>query len=198
MSTRKVVVIGVFAAISAVLFLLDFPVFFAPGFYKMDFSELPALIAGFALGPVSGVAVELIKVLLKLLFKGTSTAFIGDFANFIIGTSFILPAALIYHFKKTRTMAIVSCIAGTLVMTVFGSVFNAVYLLPAFASLYGMPLDSLIAMGTAVNARVTDIASFVVLCVAPLNLLKGTLISVITVLIYKRISPILKSGSGRA
>ena len=193
-TTRTVVVIGLFSAISTILFMFDFPVFFAPGFYKLDFSELPPLIAGFAFGPVCGVMVEFIKILVKLLIKGTSTAFVGDLANFVIGCSFILPATIIYRFKKTRTSAIISCVAGTLSITVFGSLFNAVYLLPAFARLYGTPLDNLIAAGTAINSNITDVTTFVLLAVAPMNLLKGALVSVITVLIYKRIRPLLKGN----
>ncbi len=193
LTTRKIVVIGVFSAISAILMLIDFPlVFLAPSFYKMDFSELPALIAGFAFGPVAGVMIELIKILLKLLIKGTSTAFVGELANFVIGTSFVLPASILYHFRKNRRMAILSCVTGTIVMTVVGTLFNAFYLLPAFAALYGMPLDAIIGMGSAINASITDVYSFVFLAVAPLNLLKGVLVSVITVLVYKKLSPILK------
>ncbi len=194
LTTRKLVVIGVFSAISFILYLLELPVFFAAPFYKMDFSELPALIGAYAFGPVTGVLIEFIKILLKLCTKGTSTAFVGDLANFCVGCSFILPASILYHFKKSRKMALISCLVGTLCMTIFGSLFNAVYLLPTFAVLYGMPMDSLIAMGTAVNASITDLTTFVVLSVAPMNLMKGTLISVITVLVYKKLSPILKSA----
>ena len=96
LSTRKIVVIGVFSAIATMLFMLDFPVMFAPTFYKLDFSELPAIIAAFAYGPVAGVMVELIKILLKLVIKGTSTAFVGELANFMVGVSYILPASMIY------------------------------------------------------------------------------------------------------
>ncbi|MBQ7680536.1 MAG: ECF transporter S component, partial [Butyrivibrio sp.] len=191
-STRRVVIIGVFSAIATILHYLDFPVFFAPGFYKLDFSELPPLIAGFAFGPVAGVMIEFIKILLKLLLKGTSTAFVGDLANFVVGCSFVLPATVLYQMKKSRKTALLSCILGTVVITVFGSVFNAVYLLPAFSALYGMPMDALIGAGTAINPRITDVTSFVILAVAPMNLLKGTMISVITLLVYKKLSPILK------
>lgn len=198
LTTRMVVIIGAFSAVATILFCLDFPVFFAPGFYKLDFSELPALITGFAFGPVAGVLVELIKVIVKIFIKGTSTAFVGELANFVIGCSFIMPASIIYGFRKTKKMAIISCVVGTILVTIFGSLFNAVYLLPAFATLYGMPIESLIAAGTAVNKRITDITSFVILAVAPLNIVKGTIVSVITVLVYKKLSVILKHGSNSA
>ena len=194
LSTRKIAVIGVLSAISAILMLFEFPVPFAPPFYEIDFSELPALIGTFAYGPVAGVMIELCKIILKLLMKGTSTAFVGDLANFVIGCSYLLPASIIYLFKKTRKNAVIGCIAGTLVMTVFGTAFNAVYLLPKFAQLYGMPLDAIIGMGTAINPAINSVASLVILAVAPLNVLKGTTVSVITLLVYKKLSPVLKAA----
>ena len=195
-NTRKVAMIGMFSAIAAVLYVFDFPIGFAPGFYKLDFSEVPVLIGTFAFGPSAGVMMEFIKVLLKILVKGTTTAFVGDLANFVVGCSFILPASVVYAFKKTKKNAIIGCVVGTLVLTVFGTAFNAVYLLPAFSKLYGMPLDTILAMGTEVNPFVTEgsIVSFVVACVAPMNLLKGGVVSIITLLVYKPLSPIIKTG----
>ena len=127
--SRNISYVAMFSALGGVLMLLEIPLFFAPGFYKMDLSELPVLMSAFYLGPVAGVITELLKVLLKLLLKGTSTAFVGDFANFVVGCSFVLPASCIYHMKKSKRGALIGMIAGTLVMTIFGSLFNAVYLL---------------------------------------------------------------------
>lgn len=197
LSTRKVVAVGIFSAIAAILFCVDFPVFFAPSFYKLDFSELPALIAAFAYGPVAGVLIEFIKILLKLFIKGTSTAFVGELANYVIGVSFLLPASMLYQFRKTRKTALIACLVGTLCITIVGAFFNAVYLLPTFASLYGMPLDAIIGMGSKINASIKDVTTFVIFAVAPLNLVKGALDSLVTILIYKKISPILKSEHAR-
>jgi riboflavin transporter FmnP len=194
--TRKIAMIGMFSAIAAILMLFEIPLPFAPAFYKLDFSELPILVGTFAFGPAAGVMMEFVKILLKLLFKGTSTAFVGDLANFAVGCSFILPASVVYAFRKNKKSAVIACITGTLCMTVFGTAFNAIYLLPAFAKLYGMPLESLLAMGVEANSLVKEgsIVSFVVACVAPLNLIKGASVSVITLLIYKPLSPIIKKG----
>ena len=198
-AARRVTIVGICAAIATMLHILDFPLLFlAPGFYKLDFSEIPALIGGFAFGPVAGVMIEICKILLKLMIKGTSTAFVGDLANFVIGCSFVLPASIIYMMKKTKKNAIVACVAGTFCMTVFGSAFNAVYLLPAFSKLYGMPLEVIIGMGTEVNAAITDITTLVLFAVVPMNLLKGTSVSVVTMLVYKKLSPILKSATTKA
>lgn len=194
LSTRKIAMIGLFSAIAGILMLFEFPVPFAPPFYELDFGDLPALIGAFAFGPVSGVMIEFCKILLKLIMKGTSTAFVGDLANFVIGCSFILPASIIYMIKKNRKNAIIASIVGTLILTLFGTLFNAIYLLPTFATLYGMPLDAIIDMGTAVNRNINDVTTLVIFAVAPLNLIKGSVNSLITLLIYKRLSPILKSG----
>ena len=195
-NTRKLAMIGMFSALAMILHLFDFPLFFAPGFYKLDFSELPILIGTFAFGPTAGVLMEFIKILLKLFVKGTSTAFVGDLANFVVGCSFILPASAVYAFRKNKKSAIIACVVGTLVMTIFGTAFNAIYLLPAFSKLYGMPLEDILTMGAAVNPLVTDgsILSFVAACVAPLNIIKGVSVSVVTLLIYKPLSPIIKTG----
>lgn len=198
-TTRKMAMVGMFSAIAMILHLFDFPLPFAPGFYKLDFSELPILVGTFAFGPAAGVLMEFIKILLKLVFKGTSTAFVGDLANFVVGCSFILPASLVYIFRKSKKSAIVGCVTGTLVMTLFGTAFNAIYLLPAFAEMYHMPMDELLAMGAAVNPLMTEgsIISFVAVCVAPMNLIKGASVSLVTMLIYKPLSPIIKTGSRR-
>ena len=197
LTTRKVAVCGMFAAIAAVLMVLEMPVPFAPPFYGLDLSELPVLVGTFAFGPVAGVLIEFCKVVLKVLFKPSSTAFVGELANFVIGCSYLLPASAVYLLHKTRKNAVIAVITGTLCMTVFGTAFNAVYLLPKFAQMFGMPMEAIIAMGTKVNPSIRSVTGLVVMAVAPLNLLKGGLISLITMLIYKKISPILKEGSKR-
>lgn len=194
--TRKVAMIGMFSAIAMILMLFEFPVPFAPPFYELDFSELPILVGTFAFGPAAGVMMEFVKILLKLCVKGTSTAFVGDLANFVVGCSFIIPASVVYAFRKTKKSAIGACITGTLFMTIFGTAFNAIYLLPAFSELFGMPMDTILAMGMEANPLVQEgnIVSFVAACVAPLNLIKGASVSVITLFIYKPLSPIIKTG----
>lgn len=186
---RYVSIVGICAAIAAVLHVLDFPLLFlAPEFYKLDFSELPVLLCGFYLGPTATVACEGVKILLKLVVKGTSTAFVGDFANFVVGCSFVLPAAIWYHRHRSRHGAVAGLILGTLSMAVLGSAFNAIYLLPKFSQLFGLPLDTIIGMGTAIRGGVNSVTTFVMLCVAPLNLVKGTMVSLLTLLLYKRVA----------
>ena len=197
-STRKMACIGILSAMSSVLMLFEIPLFFAPSFYKLDFSEIPILIGSFAFGPAAGVVMEFVKILLKLVMKGTSTAFVGELANFAVGCSFIIPAATIYFFKKTKKIAILSCVVGTAILTVFGTAFNALYLLPAFSKLFHMPMEGILEMGQKVNPLMKEgsITSFVIVCVAPLNLLKGASVSLVTMFIYKPLSRFLKPGQG--
>lgn len=186
---RRVTIIAVCSAIATILHILDFPLMFiAPEFYKLDFSELPVLLCGFYLGPSAAVACEGVKILLKLLVKSTSTAFVGDFANFVVGCSFALPATIWYHIHKSRHSAVIGLVLGTLSMAVLGSAFNAVYLLPKFSQLFGLPLDSIIALGAKIHGSIHSVPTFVIFCVAPLNIVKGVMVSVPTMLLYKRVA----------
>ena len=192
-TTRTIVCVGMLAAISTILMLFEFPLpFIAPGFYELDFSEVPILIGAFALGPVAGVLTELVKILLNLVINGTNTAFVGEFANFVMGCAFVVPASVIYKRKKSRQHAMIGLVAGTVIMSAAAVFINALVLLPAYAKAFGMPVDAFVQMGTAINPAINGIWTFVLLAVAPFNLIKGVLVSVITVLLYKHISPILK------
>lgn len=188
---------AIFSAMAGVLMLIEIPLFFAPGFYKLDLSEIPVMICTFYLGPVAGVVAELLKVLLKLLIKGTTTAYVGDFANFFVGCSMVLPASIIYHAKPGKKSAIWGMVLGTVVMTVFGSSFNAIYLLPKFSQLFGMPLEVIVEMGTKVNGSITSVSTLVLFAVVPFNILKGAIVSFLTFLLYKRISPLLHKGDDK-
>lgn len=191
--TKKITMIAMFAAVAAVLMYVEFPLWFAPAdMYKLDLSEIPVLICGFILGPVSGVACEFVKILIKIVIKPTSTAFVGEFANFLVGCAFVVPASIVYQLKKTRKNALLGMGLGTVILTVIGSVLNALFLIPVFAVFYGMPVDVIVSIGNKLNSAVTDITTFAVMIVAPFNLFKGVLVSVITFLIYKPISKILK------
>jgi riboflavin transporter FmnP len=190
---RTTVCVGMLAAISVILMLFEFPLpFIAPSFYELDFSEVPILVGAFALGPVAGVLTELVKVLLNLVINGTDTAFVGEFANFVMGCAFVVPASLIYKAKKSRKNAAIGLIVGVLTMTAAGVLINALVLLPAYAKAFGMPMQVFIDMGTAINPAIQGVWTFVLLAVAPFNIIKGILVSVITLLLYKHISPILK------
>lgn len=186
---KTIAQIGMLSAIAVVLMLFEIPLPFAPSFYEIDFSEVPVLIGCFAMGPAAGAAIEFIKILLAI--NGTITAGVGEFANLIIGCSFVVPAGIIYRKKHTKNGALIGMIVGTLFMTILGCFINAYLLLPTYAKAFQMPIDALISMGNAVNANITDMLTFVAFVVAPFNLLKGFLDSLIVLLIYKKISPVL-------
>ena len=121
----------------------------------------------------------------------------GDFANFFVGCSMVLPASIIYHAKPGNKSAIWGMVLGTVVMTVFGSSFNAIYLLPKFSQLFGMPLEVIVEMGTKVNGSITSVSTLVLFAVVPFNILKGAIVSFLTFLLYKRISPLLHKGDDK-
>lgn len=184
--------IAILGAIAFVLMMVEFPVpFLAPPFYKMDFSELPVLLGGFALGPAAAVGIEALKIVLNIMFQGTSTAYVGEFANFLIGISLSVPAAMIYTANKSRKSAVKGMVVGTVVMALMGVLLNYFVLLPAYSYFYHLPIDTIVAMGAQIFPFIQNKLMFVIACVTPFNLLKGVMISVITALIYKRVSPVL-------
>ena len=160
---------------------------------SFDISDVPSLIGAFALGPMAGVLVQLIKNLLKLFVAGTDTAVVGEIANFIVGSVFAYVAGLIYYREKTFKNAIIGLVVGVLAMTVAISIANYYVMIPFYSKAYGLPLDTIIEMSTAVNKYVVDLKTLIVYAVVPFNLLKGAVSSLLTILLYKRISPILKN-----
>ena len=190
-NTRTLVQIGMLSALAIILMQFEIPLPFAPAFYKIDFSEVPVLIGCFSMGPFAGVLIELIKVILNVAIKGTMTRGIGDAANFLIGCAFCVPAALIYQKKRTKSGAVTGMVVGTVIMTILGCVLNAYILLPVYAKAFEMPLDALVSMGTEVNGAITGLMTFVLFAVAPFNLLKGILVSLIVFFVYKKIRQVL-------
>lgn len=194
-STKNLVSIAMLSAVACLLMFFEFNLPFLPAFYKLDFSEVAVLIGGFALGPLSAVIIEVFKVLLLLLFRPTSTMFVGELANIVIGCAFVVPAALVYQKHKTKNAAMLGMLIGGINMCIIGALVNAFVMLPFFAYLYGMQISDLVAMGSALNGNVTGIFSFVILMTTPLNLIKAMIDFILTNLLYKRISVLLKRTS---
>ena len=190
-SLRYIVKIGVLAAMATVLMLFEFPLPIAPSFYELDFSEVVVLVGSFSLGPVAGILIELIKIVVNILINGTDTFFVGELANFLMGCSFVLPAAMVYYRKKTLKRALVGMSIGTLSLCVVGALCNYFIMIPAYVYLAGFPMNAIIGMGTAINPAITDLVTLIIIAVVPFNLIKGILCSVLTALLYKRVSPIL-------
>lgn len=193
-TTRKIAVVGLFAAISGVLMSFEIPI---PGivfFYKFELGDLPALICGFAFGPFYGALAIFIKILVKLVITSTGTAFVGELGNFIISCSFVLPATIIYWLKKSKKSALIGCIAGAVTMVVCGALINQFYLIPSFLKLFfGGNADALLGAAQGSNKYATSMIMIVVLGAIPINVLKSVANSIICLLIYKPLSPIWKS-----
>ncbi|MBE6686237.1 MAG: ECF transporter S component [Ruminococcaceae bacterium] len=182
--------IALLAATAAILMIFEFPLpFIAPTFYELDFSELPVLIGAFSMGPLAGVLIELIKVLLNLLINGTDTAFVGELANFIMGCAFVVPAGIIYKFYKTKSGALVAMLSGTIFMAISAYFLNAYLLIPTYSKF--LPIEQIISMGKEILPVVSTVEKLALYCVVPFNFVKGVLISAITFVLYKHIHRLL-------
>ena len=192
-NVRYLTVTAMLSAIAYILMFLDFSVPFMPGFIKMDLSELPALIGSFAMGPLCGVVVCLIKNVLHLFI--TTTGGVGELSNFILGVAFVLPAGLIYKHKKTRRTALIGSIAGALFMGIFSVVSNYFLVYPVYYNF--MPQDVILAAYQAILPSVKNILQCLICFNMPFTIVKGLFSVVITFLTYKHISPILKGSQNR-
>lgn len=173
-------------AVSAVLMAFNFAIPFAPTFLKFDVSELPALFAGFFMGPAEGCAVVLVKILLKVLTQGTDTAFVGEFMNLAGSICFVFPASLIYRKLHTRKGAVISMTVSGIFVSVIFIFINLYIAFPMYSVLYGMPLEAIINMGTAANPLVDDLFTLMLFGVFPFNLIKHGITSLLTYLVYKK------------
>lgn len=192
LTTKNMVLIAMFGALSGVLMYIQMPVPFAPPFYKLDLCDVPVLIGSFTMGPLAGVLIAAVKILISLVLRGTQTAGVGEFSNWVQACSLSVPAALLYAHKKTKNSAFAGMAIGVAVMVAVACLTNTYIMLPAYAKAFHMPIDALVAMGTAVNPRIDSLMTFVLLAVAPFNLLKGAVVALVTALIYKRVSVIIK------
>lgn len=169
--------------------IFSFSLPFVPAFIKLDISELPALIISFAVGPINGVLVELTKNIITMLFAGSD--FIGHLSNFIINAPFVLIAGVIYKQKKTQKIALLSLIIATITMAIWGTIVNYFVLIPLYSLI--MPIDTILEMFKAIKPESNSLFELVFVTILPFNLLKGTLVSCVTFLIYKKISPLIRN-----
>lgn len=194
LDVRKMVVIALASALGYVLMLLEMPLPIAPAFIKLDFSEVPGLLLAFSYGPLAGVAVELFKNLLHLF--NTHSMGVGELSNFILGCALVIPAGLIYKRHKTKKTAVLGTLAGTLCFAIFGIFSNMFLVFPFYTQVSGISMKTIIGMCQAVLPYVDCEWKVFLLSVTPFNLLKGSLVSIIILLIYKGVSPILKRPQG--
>ncbi len=188
-SLDALVKVAVLSAISYVLMFIQLPIPIAPPFMKVDVADVPALIGGFAMGPWYGVLIQLIKNLFNL--TKTTTGGVGELSNFIVGSTFVLVSSMYYRHNKTKKDSIVALVLGVLAMTVVATLSNTFVVFPTYAKVMGIDLEAFAGMVPG-NNLVNSYTTLMLLSVAPFNIVKGTVASVATHLIYKRISPILK------
>jgi riboflavin transporter FmnP len=203
-NTRKLVMTAMLSAVATVLMFIEVPIpALIPSFVKMDISDLPALIGTFSMGPIAGVVISLLKNVLHIAIKGTSSAGVGELCNFLLGCFFVVPAGLIYKAmkgdptaedakKKGRIAALVGCVSGALIMALASVPLNYFVTYPAYVKFYGMPLEAIIGMYQAILPSVKSLIGCLVIFNLPFTFVKGLLDAVITFLIYKRISPFIK------
>lgn len=190
MSTNTMTKVAILSAISYILMFISLPIpGIFPDFLKIDISDVPAIFGGMSLGPVAGFIIVFIKNLFQAMTAST-TAWIGEIANLLIGGSYVVIVSLIYRHKKDIKGLLIGFILGTIAMIIVGCLTNYYMLLPFYAKV--MPMEAIISMGSIINPRITDLGSFVIWMIAPFNLVKAVLISLITLPLYKKMEVILK------
>lgn len=186
LSVQYMTRIAILGALSAVLFPLEIPIV---AFYKLDFSTLPALLGAFSMGPLPGLAILLIKDLSRLVYS--SSMYVGELADFIMSAAFILPASLIYRKHKTRKTALVGMAVGTLCMIVVSVLVNWKMMIPFYMTAFHMDMEAIIGMAQKALPCVDTEWKVLLYVTAPFNLLKGFVLSLLTFVLYKRLSPLL-------
>lgn len=188
--TNTMVKVAMLAVVSYIIMFIEIPLPPFPPFLQIDLSDIPAIIGGFALGPVAGVMIELIKNLLHFVMQ-TSTAGVGELGNFIVGATFVVVSTWFYKKNHNKKGAIIGCIVATFAMAIVGAVVNRFLLLPFYAKV--MPLEVIIDMGSQFYSGIHDLTTMAIFVIAPFNFIKGIIMSIITMLIYKKVAPIIKN-----
>ena len=193
MKTKKLVMAALLAALAAILMVLDFNVPFVPMFIKFDFSDFPVLIGGFVFGPLTGVVIAFLKIVLNLLFKPTTTMFVGEASNFLLSVCYMGVACLFYRKHRTKKGAVIGMVLATVATSLFAIASNLLVMFPMYAKLFGT--EAIIGMFSKINPLVKDMTTMVIASLVPFNLFKYGVISLITVVSYKKIEVILKKYS---
>ncbi|EST55008.1 riboflavin transporter [Brevibacillus panacihumi W25] len=186
-ATKRLVTIPMLAAVAFILQYLEFPIPFTPSFLKLDFSTLPALIGGLMYGPVAGVVIEVMKNVLHMLFKNTDGLIIGEVANILAGSIFVVSAVLMQRLAKGKQGFLTGLAIGALLMTVVMAFMNAWFLLPAYAALYQMPMEQLLSSFGA-----DSVWSLILYGIVPFNIFKGVVLALVAYPVYVKLAPRLQ------
>lgn len=192
LTPTSLVKISILAAIGYILMFIAIPLpMLFPDFLKIDISDLPALLGGIALGPMSGVIIAFLKNLLQFITGMSTTGGVGEFANFLIGGSFVFTVSYIYSKKRNVSGVIIGLISGIVVMTIVGCISNYFIILPFYSTL-GWSMDAIVSMGSAINPAINSKMSFVIWIIGPFNILKSAIMSLLTLPMYKKTEKVLK------
>ena len=189
---KNLVIIAMLSCLSVGLMLIHVPIPFAPSFLKLDVAEVPALFAGFFMGSIEGIVVILIKNIINFIQTSTTTVFVGEFMNILSGGIFIFISSSIYKIDKTKNGAIKGMVVSTIVTSIILTVLNAIYVFPIYGKLYGLTIDKIVSMARIVNPLVKDNFTMMLFSVFPFNILKFSLNSIITFVIYKRVGSLFR------
>lgn len=189
-STKTIAKVGILSAIAYVLMFISLPLPIFPSFLKIDISDIPAIFGGMSLGPMAGLAIVVIKNLLQGITAST-TGGVGEFANVVIGGSYVLIICLFYKKFKSTKGVLIGGLLGLIAMTIMGCIMNYFIMMPLYAVVYGMPLDVIIKMGTVINPKVTNLFTFVIWMIAPFNIVKAGIMTIATLLLYRKMDKIL-------
>ena len=187
LTTQTLCFIGLFGALSTVLMLFKLPLPFAPAFMKLDVAELPAILGSFMFGPVAGEFIVIIKLALNLLMNGTDSMYVGELSNLLLSSAYVLSASLFYQRRKTRKNAAIALVTGVLATSILALISNTFFIFPAYGVVYGLGMDKIVAMASAVNPLVHNVFTMMLFSVLPFNLVKYSVVSVITFLVYKKL-----------
>ncbi len=192
LTTKNLTMIAMFSAISAVLMVFEIQLPFSPSFIKFDFSDLPVMLGGFLIGPFAGGIIAFMKILLHFLLNGTTSFFVGDLSNLLLTFSFVLPASFIYQQKKTKKTAIQGLLVSIICTSLLAIIFNLFLVFPLYLKVLNLKMVDLINMIHVVNPLVKDVFTMIVFSLLPFNLFKYSIVSMITMLSYKKLSLLFK------
>ena len=189
-TTSTLVKVGILSAIGYILMFISVPIpALFPDFLKIDISDITPLLGGMALGPVAGVTIAFLKNLLQFITGFSTTGGVGELANFIIGGSFVWVVSFAYLKRNDIKGVIVGLLSGVVVMTIVGCIANYFIILPFYSTI--MPIEAVINMGAVINPLIVDKVTFIIWIIAPFNLLKAVLMSLVTLPIYKKTEKVL-------
>ncbi len=192
MKVKKIAFIGLMGAVSAVLMLFRFPIPFMPPFLSFDLSGLMEMLGGFMFGPMAAACIIVVKILLQLVMQGSFSLGTGELQNLILSCSYVLPALIIYHRNKTKKMAITGMAVSTIFVSVMAVFTNLYLIIPFYVKLFGMSMDDIITMCRTVNPAMKNVTTMAVFGLLPFNLIKYGVTSLVTFIVYKRLSRVIK------